>query len=160
MSEYFKNLNQEERELLKEAIPLIAVLISGADGDFSKSELDSAKKITHIRSYNLKSDIKAFYKDVDEDIVEKINHYIEILPNGVHQRNELISEKLAALNPILEKIDQPKRYNLYKGFLSFAEHIAKASGGVLGFFGIQSEEAKWITLPMIHPIPHYEDEEE
>ena len=68
MSEYFKNLNQEERELLKEAIPLIAVLISGADGDFSKSELDSAKKITHIRSYNLKSDIKAFYKDVDEDI--------------------------------------------------------------------------------------------
>ena len=160
MSAYFVHLNQEEKSLLKDAVPLIAVLISGADGVFSKSELDSAKKITHIRSYNLKSDIKEFYKEVDTDIIEKINYYIDTLPGGVHQRNDIISEKLAALNPILDKIEQPKRYNLYKGFLTFAEHIAKASGGVLGFFGVNSEEAKLISLPMINPVPFYEDEEE
>jgi hypothetical protein len=160
MSAYFVNLSDSEKAHLRDAIPLIAVLISGADGEFSNDELEWAKKITHIRSYNLKSDIKEFYKEIDLDVEDKIKHFIEILPSGVHQRNVIISEKLAALNPILDKIEQPKRYNLYKGFLSFAEHIAKASGGVLGFFGINAEEAKLITLPMIKPVPHYEDEEE
>ncbi len=160
MSTYFVTLTEEEKSLLKDAVPLIAVLISGADGVFSKSEIESAKKITHIRSYNLKSDIKEFYKEVDVDIVEKINYYIETLPGGVQQRNDIIIDKLAALNSIFDKIEQPKRYNLYKGFLTFAEHIAKSSGGVLGFFGVNSEEAKLISLPMLHPIPFYEDEEE
>jgi hypothetical protein len=160
MSTYFVNLNEEEKAQLRDAIPLIAVLISGADGDFSKSELESAKKITHIRSYNLKTDIKEFYKDEDLEIEERIKHFIDTLPHGVHERAELISEKLSALNPILEKIEQPKRYNLYKGFLSFAEHIAKASGGVLGIFSINAEEAKLISLPMITPVAYFEDEEE
>ena len=160
MSDYFVNLNEEEKSLLKEALPLIAVLIAGADGKFSKSELDGAKKITHIRSYNLKGDLKEFYKEVDVDIVEKINALIDTLPSGVHQRNIIISEKLAALNPILDKIEQPKRYNLYKGFKSYAEHIAKASGGLMGFFGINAEEANLISLPMIKPVPFYNDEEE
>lgn len=160
MSTYFNNLNDDERAHLKEALPLIAVLIAGADGKFSEDELEWAKKIAHIRSYNLKGDLKAFYKEAEEDIIAKIHQYIEELPGGAHQRNDIIAEKLSALNPILEKIEQPVRYKLYKGFLTYAEHIAKASGGVLGFFGINAEEAKVVKLPMIHPVEYDDSEEE
>ena len=50
----------------------------------------------------------------------------------------------------------------YKGFVSFAERIAKASGGILSFFTIGPEEKKWIGLPMLTPIVYKveEDEEE
>jgi len=46
--------------------------------------------------------------------------------------------------------------------LSFAEHIAKASGGIMGFFSVNAAEAKLIQLPMLHPIiytPSQEEEE-
>ena len=49
---------------------------------------------------------------------------------------------------------------LYKEFKKFAGHVAKASGGFLGFFTVDKEEAKWLGLPMLNPIQYDEDEQE
>jgi hypothetical protein len=49
---------------------------------------------------------------------------------------------------------------LFKGYKSFAERIAKASGGILSFFSIGPEEKKWVGLPMISAIVYNPDEEE
>ena len=40
MTEYFKQLTSEEYERLKDAIPLITILVAGADGKFEKEELN------------------------------------------------------------------------------------------------------------------------
>ena len=75
----------------------------------------------------------------------------------------LISDKLAKLNKILASLDNATAYALYKSFITFAEHIAKASGGFLRFGSISSQEKKWISLPMLNPIilvePPVEEEE-
>ena len=54
MLEHFSNLNEDETKQLLDALPLITVLIAGADGNFEKDEMDWAEKVTHIRSYKLK----------------------------------------------------------------------------------------------------------
>ncbi|MBK8391868.1 MAG: hypothetical protein IPL23_22440 [Saprospiraceae bacterium] len=64
------------------------------------------------------------------------------------------------VNPILGKLDHLVALHLYKSYTSFAKHVAKASGGVLGFFSIGPNESNLITLPMITPIIAQEGEEE
>lgn len=160
MSEYFTKLNQDEKSELSDALALITVLIAGADGAFEQEELDWAEKVTHIRSYKLKGELKSFYEEVEENLIEKVKYFIDNMPADVAERSQQISERLSKLNPILSKLHPEVGSKLYKGFLSFADHVAKASGGVMGFFSINAEEAKWITLPMIDPIIHQGDEEE
>ena len=106
--------------------------------------------------------MKAFYEEVDANFIEKVQYFIEAMPADVSQRNEIISDRLGKLNPILAKLDTSVAYKMYRGFLSFAEHIAKASGGIMGFFSVNAAEAKLIHLPMLHPIiytPSQEEEE-
>ncbi|MBK8053674.1 MAG: hypothetical protein IPK35_10495 [Saprospiraceae bacterium] len=160
MTDQFKKLSKHEWELLVEAIPLIGILIAGADGEIDEEEMDWSKKITHIRSYKMKGSVKSYYEEVDRDFETKLMHYSEVLPSGVEERTEIISEKLRHLNPILAKLDSDLSYKLYKGFLSFADHVAKASGGVMGFFAVNKEEAKLLTLPMLNPIYFDGTEEE
>lgn len=160
MAEYFSVLSESEKDTLKDALPIIAVLIAGADGNFSKDEFESAKKVAHIRSYHLKGELKAFYVEIDQHFDSRLKHFSELYPTDLPNRNEIISERLAEINPILAKLDPYIGHKLYKGFISFAQHVAKASGGFLGFFGIQKDEAKVVNLPMLKPIEYFGEEEE
>ncbi len=160
MSEYFKPLNENEKSELSDALALITVLIAGADGNFEKEELEWAEKVTHIRSYKLKGEMKSFYEHAEEQFLAKTQYYMDNLPSNVTERSNQIAERLSGLNPILAKLEPATGSKLYKGLISFADHVAKASGGVMGFFSVNAEEGKWIDLPMITPIIFQSDEEE
>ncbi len=160
MLEQFNTLKEEEFEKLKDAVPLITVLIAGADGNIEKDQLEWANKVTKIRSYNMKAEMKAFYLEVGKTFAQKLQYYIDAFPSNVDDRTKLISDRLSHLNDILAKLEPEVGAKFYKSFTSFAEHVAKASGGFLGFFNINREEAKLIGLPMIHPIVSTADEEE
>lgn len=160
MLEQFCNLSEDETKKLLDALPLITVLIAGADGKFEKEEMDWADKVTHIRSYKLKGELKDFYAEVHTNLMEKVQYFMDSMPSGVNERTIIISERLSDLNPILAKLDPSIGSKLYSGFVSFAEHIAKASGGVMGFFSINHAESKLIGLPMLSPVIYDGDEEE
>ena len=65
------------------------------------------------------------------------------------ERMNQVSTELAKLNPILAKLDTCYAAALYQSFLSFAKHIARASGGILRFLTIGPKEHKVVELPMI-----------
>jgi len=154
----FSGLSQEEADLMMEAIPLVTVLIAGADGDIDREEKEWAAKLTKIRSYNNPEAWNDFYKAVGENYSEKLDNLIASLPSETEARNKAISEQLARINDLLPKIDQHAAYGFYKGLTSFAEHVAKASGGFLRIGAISREEKRWIELPMITPIAKPEEE--
>jgi len=160
MTEHFKVLNDEEYKSLTDAISLITLLIAGADGDIEQEELDWATKIANIRSYALPEELNGFYKDVGVDFAERLDHYTHVTSSAVTVRMGEISDKLAKLNPIMAKLPQVLGATLYGSYTSFAKHVAKSSGGFLGFFAVGPEEEKWISLPMLTPIemPAEEDE--
>ena len=160
MEQIFRKISKKELSLLKEAIPMITVLIAGADGNIDAKERAWAEKITKIRTYSVPEEYQAFYTEVGSDFQEKLDQMIERFPSDVRERGALINEKLSEVNLILAKLEPKYGALLYKEFKRFARHVATASGGFLGFFAVGSEEAKWIDLPMIDEIIYDEDEDE
>jgi len=160
MTEYFKALSDAEYERLKDSIALITVYIAGADGSIENDELVWADKVTKIRAYNLPEGLKGFYKEVGIEFQDKVDHFMNTLPKEVEQRNVVAEEELAKLNPILAKLNPKLGSRLYNSLLSFAKHVAKASGGLFGFFSIGPKEMKLLDLDMIEPIEYDEEEGE
>jgi len=157
MTEHFNVLSKEEYNELREAIAYITIYIAAADGEVDQDEQEWAEKVTKIRSYNLPEDLRSYYKDVGTDFHDKLQELQDKLPAKQASRLEAIEQKLTQLNPLLAKLDVKLGAELYKSFRSFAKHVAKASGGFLGFFSIGPKEAELIELSMITPI-EYEEE--
>lgn len=153
-------LSSEELSLLKDAYAYITVLIAGADGNIDAQELSWAEKIVQIRTFAGDERLNEFHEAINAALPERIKQLINELPADVASRNEMISNILAGLNPILASLDPSLSSYLYKGYVSFAQRIAKASGGILSFFTIGAEEKKWVGLSMLTPIVYIIDEEE
>lgn len=149
MPREFSKLTEAEQQLMVDAIPLITILIAGADGKMDEDEVEWAKKITDIRSYDFSSKLKDYFKMVSPVFSTRLETLMSGLPKDTAERTQAVSTQLAGLNPILHKLDIYDATIYYKNFRSFAQHVAEASGGVLGFGRISSSEAKLIELPML-----------
>ena len=152
MLEKLDVLTDDEKQQLMDAVPAITLLIAGADGKIEGEELAVSEKITSIRGYNEDEDLNEFYAKVNEDYRERLNHWLNVLPKSTAERNEDLSKRLGMLNDILAKLDKETGAAFYKSFKTLAKHIAKASGGILGWSSVNKEEAKWVELPMLNPI--------
>lgn len=159
MLDGFENLSESQFETLKKSVAWVTVLIAGADGSIDKGETDWAKKLTEIRGYANPTDLNAFYDAVGVGFENDLNHLIEHAPKDTKERTELISRKLEELNDIFPLIENRLAYELFFSLKSFAKHVAKATGGIFGFFSINKEEAKLIELPMLSPIELASEEE-
>lgn len=156
MTQEFNGLNEEEYGQLKEAVSLITVLMAGADGDIDQKEKDWAAKVTQIRSYSLPDGLKDFYQDVGEDFDESLKAAIGRYEGDTSQRNEAIANELAKLNEIFPKIENRiAASRLYESLVSFAEHVAKASGGFLSWGKINADEKRLLGLTMIDPVEEH-----
>lgn len=158
MLHQLKNLPAEELQELYDAIPVITLLIAGADGDIEGEELAHSEKITKIRGYSGGEIMQDFYDKVGEDYNERLNRWLKVISKDTAERTADLSSRLEKLNPILAKLSPELGAEMYKSFTSFAKHVAKASGGFLGFGSINKEEAELVNLPMLTPIIVEEDE--
>lgn len=160
MSTTFEALSDSQKELMYDAIPLLTVYIAGADGNIDAEEKAWAEKVTKIRSYAYHESLQEFYTKVGENYSERLNHFIDTLPEDTEQRTIAIREKLGNLNAILSSLDVNFAARYYKGLLSFATHVAKASGGILGFGSISRAEKQLIELDFLNPIELEGEEDE
>ena len=153
MIEQLKGISEEEYDKLKGAISLITVLIAGADGTIDRKEKEWAEKVTSIRSYSLPDGLKEFYLEVGEDFQERLDRYIDKYAGDVDTRNRDIAKVLVELNEIFPKIeDREVAMALYESLVSFARHVARASGGFLSWGSINIHEKKLMSLEMIDPV--------
>lgn len=152
MIQEFEGLNQEEQQLLVDAIPMVTLLIAGADGKIDSDELEWSKKLTDIRGYAHPGPLNSYYDLIGVHFDDRLNTLMADLPEDTKGRQKMITEELTKLNDVLPKLEFNFAHNLYHSLTSFAQHVAKASGGFLGFASISKEEAALIDLPMIQPI--------
>jgi len=158
MIEKVSSISQSEKEILYNALPLITILVAGADGKIDQEESAWGKKLTNIRGYDVGGKFNDFYTNAAETYEEKFDEYMRSLPSNVKERSEVIGEKLSKVNPILARIEPSIGGPFYKSLVSFAEHIAKSSGGILGFGSVSKEEKKVMSLSMLTPIEYVEEE--
>ncbi len=157
MIKNFESLSAEEFEKLRLGIAWIAVLIAGADGKIDSSEVTLASKIAKIRSYAGPEELIEFYTEVGSDFATKLPELIDNTPNDKKARTEIAVNKISELNPILAKLPNVIGALMYHSFVSFATHVAKASGGFIRIWSISHEEDKYINLPMLDEIVYVEE---
>jgi len=160
MIQHFNNLTEEESSKMLNAIPLITILIAGADNRIDYNEKKWAIKLANIRTYSNPDELHDYYSHIGIDLVKQLNKNIDELPENTAARQQSISEQLAELNIIFPKLDPPFGAKLYESYISFAKHVANASGGLLGFNRISKAESEWMTLPMLEPVLLPEEEKE
>ena len=152
------HITDDERQRLIDAVAQITILIAGADGKIDPNETSWAEKLTEIRSYNGPAGLNAFYTEVGRSFSDTLQQLINALPKDTEDRTVALSENLEKLNVILAKLDLKFAAGLYDSYKSFAEHVAKASGGFLRFFSVSSEEHKLMALTMLTPLEYVEEE--
>ncbi len=157
--QYLDHLSSEELQTLTDAIPYITVLIAGADGNIDQEEKEWANKLTHIRSYASEEMLREYYEKVGETFSDRLTHFINTLPQDVTARTAAISTELEKVNPILAGLENAYAHRMYTNFVSFAEHVAKSSGGFLRFGSVSKEEKAVMGLNMITPIEEEFEEE-
>lgn len=158
MIQAFKNLNKKEVDVMLNAPVLVTILIAGADNLIDQDEQQGAIKLAKYRQFTENKVLHDYYGEVNkkfEKNLSKFIDYVNSFPSDAKERNSFISEELAKLNPILQKLSADFAFHFYESLKSFARHIAEASGGVLGYGSISPEEEKWIELNMINkpPVP-------
>ena len=158
MIEGFGKLNDAQFQQTKDAIAWITILVGGADGEIDKEEKEWAAKVTKIRSYQYPTSLlMKFYEAVGAEYATKLDDLIENAPKDTKERSELFTRKIEQLNDILPLLDGNLGHYLSESYRSFAKHVAKASGGFLGFMSIDSEEHKLIDLPMLKVVELEDD---
>lgn len=149
---HFENLSQEDLVVLENAVPQIAVLIAGADGKIDVKEELWAEKVTAIRGFAGDKWLNDFYDEVHANFAIRFRDLVKNLPTETTKRQEILSNDLEKINPVLAKLEPLTAFKLYKSFKSYAEQVARASGGILGFHAISHDEEAWLGLPMITPV--------
>ena len=149
---FFTPLSQEELVQLQDAIPQIAILIAGADGNIDAEEREWADKLTNIRAFAGDKVLNEYYENVHANFSIRFNDMLKTLPKNTAERQQALSASLSNLNGALEKLDPRVAFHIYKSFVTYAKSIAEETGGFFRFGAISAEEKKWIGLPMITPI--------
>ena len=160
MLDSFLGINEGEKHQLIDAIAQITVLVAGADGTIDTTEVSWAEKLTKIRAYSNDELLNEYYGYVGDEFESKLNELIKELPEEVDARNAVLTERISSINSILAKLDNLHASSLYSSFVSFAEHVAKASGGFLRMWNVSSEEKAVMSLPMLDVVERIEEEEE
>lgn len=152
MLKEFKNLTPDEQALMFDAIPLITILVAGADGEIDEVELAEAQKLADIRSFDTHGLLNAYYEIIDKDLTQKIQEMSKALPDDLEERQLKIAMQLSDVNGLLAKMDLPYGYLYFKSFRSFAKHVAESHGGFLRFMTIGPQEAEVVDLPMLNVV--------
>lgn len=160
MIEHFDNLTEQEASKMLNAIPLITILIAGADETIDYNEKKWAVKLANIRTFSNPNELHDYYSHIGINFAERLNKNIDKLPQNTAARQQLISKQLAELNSVFPKLDPLFGAKLYDSCISFAKHVANASGGFLGFGRVSKAESEWMTLPMLAPVLLPEEEQE
>lgn len=145
-----QKLSEEERLVVKQSPIWVTLLIACADFDIEEAEIDRAKEIVRIKSFATQNDVKYLYEDLDKNMEDEIDKALKSLSANGNKRLSQLELKISQLNNILPKLDKAYAAQFHKSLTDLALAVAQSGGGVFGIRRINSEEAKYIHLPMLN----------
>lgn len=127
----FKNLTEEEYEMLLKFPAYISLLAANRDGKLDDVEKKSAIKFAHIKTYSCDRLLVDFFKDVDKVFEKNIVQLDKALPKGKENRDETIKSELFKLENIILKSGKENVSIMHDSMRSFKDHVSKAHHNVL-----------------------------
>ena len=159
MYKEFERLTPADKELLMKAPALISILIAGADDDINREEIATAGRMVRYR--RISGDIRLFsyYDNVHMHFQDDLARLEQDYPKNAYDRYIAIATELSRLNNIFPKLNKDFAVAIYQSLRKFAEKVAGASGGFLGYGSYTAKERAWMELPMIEDPGVYLQEE-
>jgi len=147
MIKELERLKGSEVELMLKSPVVLCILIAGADGTIDRREIKEAINVT-VKKKD-KTILDSYFKEVSQDFEDKLKILLQSYPYEASLRNPILIQELSQLNPILKKLDKSFSKAFYDMLKELAEKIAGSSGGLWGMMSVDSEEAKYMGLPML-----------
>jgi len=149
MIEAFRNLNEEEEQVLYDIPVWVTILIAGADSKIDKKEIKEAISVTRLKKIRARQDLIEYYHKVSLGFESNLKGYLALLPEDTTESSKIIIKNLEKVNSILPKLERAFAIHFYESLKDLAKKVANASGGFMGFLAIGYEESKLIDLKMI-----------
>ncbi|MFT5512479.1 MAG: tellurite resistance protein [Bacteroidia bacterium] len=148
-----RNLNDTEKESMKNAPIQVGLLIGAADGAVNEKEFSRIEQIIKTKSFSEKNDVHYLYADLAKgDLHGDINAMFQSLGDTPEERVNAATEALKQLNSILPKLNPTYALQYRDSLHDIAVEVAKASGGIFGMGSIGEEEKELLNLPMINKV--------
>jgi len=145
----FSDLSQEElNELIKTPL-YVGLLIAHADGEADHKELEWIEKVTFFRIKTAHYSLRAYYQLSNEYIKENLKLVESSLPTSLSDKLQFLSDKIASVNPILNKLNPTLKERLVDSYRHLGLSVAEISGSLLAFFSHNPGEEKWLGLDML-----------
>jgi hypothetical protein len=130
----FRKLNEEDAALLFLAPVLVSILASWGKGGLSAAGKAEAIQMAHLKTFTADPQLLPYYKVVNNEFVEQFTFQSnKFRPFGEKQLKELMS-RINDVNSTIAKLDPEYRQLLHKSLFSYAEHVKKASRGLIENF--------------------------
>jgi hypothetical protein len=130
----FKQLNQDEKELLLKAPAYVSLLAANADGEMDDAEKKSAVEFSHVKTYSSDPLLRDYYSEVEKTFASTIEKLDRQLPKGKTERKETIEEALKNMESIFGKLDQHYAITLHKSLTTYETHVSKSHRNILASF--------------------------
>lgn len=145
-----RNLTESDREAIIRGPIRVALLIAGADGEYTETEAERIRKIIHVKTYSEKNDVHEIYEILEQrNTLDEVNAILSGMPATWEERSNQLKEDLALVGRIMKKLDHVFAVQYYTSLKSVAVNIANATGGIFGIGAIGETESELLTLPMI-----------
>ena len=149
MIKYFENLREEDAQIMYKVPVYVTILLAGADDKIDKKELQEAISIANLKKIKARKLLVDYFAEVVDTFEEDLYKEIDVMPDSAEERNPILVEKLERVNIIFHYLDSSFAIQFYESMKDWANKIATASGGVLGFLSVGHEESKYVDLRMI-----------
>ena len=148
----YKDLPEDKKKTLTSLPIIVTFMVAGADNEIDDQERLWAERLIELRASRNDSSLLQYYNDVekhwDDHFAEHAGHMQRIENN--QDRLQHLNGELAKANPIMKELEHDQAIDLYQSLRSYGEHIARASGGFLGFGSISAEEAAVLPLKVLY----------
>jgi len=149
LNEAYKRLSDEDLEKLILIPVWITLLIAGADGAYTKAEINRAIKNIRERAKAGGELLGSYYELVRTKFEMNVKGYLVMLPVDESTRTKFIISKISEVNELFKKLPGEYTVALYNSYRDLANQVARASGGLFGLLSVSFSESKYLDLKMI-----------
>ncbi len=131
MSNYRKELSDQEHELLLKFPAYISLLAANTDAVLDRDEQFSANELAHIKSFSCNLLLDDFYKEVNHNFEQTLDDLDKSLPIGKDGRAIAIKAELLNIENIMLKLGDEYTTIMHKSMKSFKDHVSHAHHNLL-----------------------------
>lgn len=126
MIEYFKDLTEEEKEILLKAPVLVSVFAASINHHISNAAKTDAIRLAHLKTFTAVPLLRPYYKEVEKNFRNYFESTTKQFAPFDQGKIELLKNELNKINIVISKLDNEFGQTLRASLTKYADHVKKS----------------------------------